>query len=58
MANLYQLLLKDAYNIITEQNKGMITEEQFIAFSEIARHEEHEYYILSEDVLAECNTNS
>lgn len=29
----------------------MITEEQFIAFSETARHEEHEYYILSEDEL-------
>lgn len=52
MANLYQLLpLKDAYKIISGQNKGMITEEQFIAFSEIARHEEHEYYILSEDEL-------
>ena len=52
MSNLYQLLpLKDAYKIISEQNKGMITKEQFIAFSEIARHEEHEYYILSEDEI-------
>lgn len=51
-ANLYQLLpLKDAYKIISKQNKGLITLDEFIAFSEIARHEEHFYYILAKDEL-------
>ena len=41
-ANLYQLLpLKDACKIISKQNKGLITLEEFIAFSEISRHEDH-----------------
>lgn len=51
-ANLYQLLpLKDAYKIISRQNKGLITLDEFIAFSEIARHEKHYYYILAKDEL-------
>lgn len=51
-ANLYQLLpLKDAYKIISKQNKGLITLDEFIAFSEIARHEGHFYYILAKDEL-------
>lgn len=51
-ANLYQLLpLKDAYKIISKQNKGLITLDEFIAFSEIARHENHFYYILAKDEL-------
>lgn len=51
-ANLYQLLpLKDAYKIISRQNKDLITLDEFIAFSEIARHEEHFYYILAKDEL-------
>lgn len=51
-ANLYQLLpLKDAYKIISKQNKGLITLDEFIAFSEIARHEDHFYYILAKDEL-------
>lgn len=51
-ANLYQLLpLKDAYKIISRQNKDLITLDEFIAFSEIARHEDHFYYILAKDEL-------
>ncbi|MDY4586985.1 MAG: SEC-C metal-binding domain-containing protein [Oscillospiraceae bacterium] len=52
MANFYEVLpLKDAYKIIDRHNKGLVSLEQFIAFSEIARHEEHEYFIMSEDEL-------
>lgn len=51
-SNLYQVLpLKDAFNIIESQNKGLITLDEFLAFSEIARHEEHFYYILSKNEL-------
>lgn len=50
--NLYQILsLRDAYKIIDRQNSGLLTMEQFIAFSEIARHENHFYYILAKDEL-------
>lgn len=51
-ANLYEVLpLKDAYKIISRQNKDLITLDEFIAFSEIARHEDHFYYILAKDEL-------
>lgn len=51
-SNLYQVLpLSDAYKIIDSQNSGMITFDEFISFSEIARHEEHYYYILAKDEL-------
>ena len=51
-SNLYQVLpLKDAFKIIESQNKGLITLDEFLAFSEIARHEEHFYYILSKNEL-------
>lgn len=51
-ANLYEVLpLKDAYKIIDRHNSGMITLDEFISFSEIARHEEHYYYILAKDEL-------
>ena len=51
-STFYEILpLKDAYDIISRQNKGMVTFEQFMAFSEIARHEEHNYYILAKDEL-------
>lgn len=43
--------LKDAYKIISKQNKGLITLDEFIAFSEIARHEDHFYCILAKDEL-------
>ena len=51
-SNLYQVLpLKDAFKIIESQNKDLITLDEFLAFSEIARHEEHFYYILSKNEL-------
>lgn len=51
-SNLYQVLpLRDAYKIIDSQNSGLITFDEFISFSEIARHEEHYYYILAKDEL-------
>lgn len=51
-ANLYQVLpLKDSFKIIELQNKDLITMDEFVAFSEIARHENHYYYILSKNEL-------
>lgn len=52
-SNLYEMLpLKDAYKIIKKQNEKLkVTEEDFIAFSEIARHEEHLYFILGNEEL-------
>lgn len=51
-SNLYQVLpLSDAYKIIDSHNSGMITFDEFISFSEIARHEQHYYYILAKDEL-------
>lgn len=52
-SNFYEMLpLKDAYKIIKKQNdKLKLTEEDFIAFSEIARHEEHFYFILGSEDL-------
>mgnify|MGYP000000641199 FL=1 len=50
-SNFYEMLpLKDAYKIIKKQNDELkLTEEDFIAFSEIARHEEHFYFILGSE---------
>ena len=49
-ANLYGIVtLKKVYEIFMTQNPGLITKEQFIAFSEIAQHEDEDYVILSED---------
>ncbi len=51
-ANFYFILpLKDAFEIIERQNKKLVTEEQFAAFAEIARHEEQFYWILGKDEL-------
>ena len=54
-ANLYNILpLEDAFGIINEQNKDLLTKEKFIAFSEIMRHDMPEgrfYYILGVDEL-------
>jgi len=45
--NFYQRLsLKDTYKIIEHQNKGLIKLDEFIAFSETARHEEYSYLFL------------
>lgn len=52
MANLYGIIpLKKAYEIITGQNSSLVTEQEFLAFAEIARHECEDYYILgAEDI--------
>ncbi|WP_275967640.1 YecA family protein [Pseudoflavonifractor phocaeensis] len=52
MANLYGIIpLKKAYEIISEQNPTLVTEQEFLAFAEIARHEVEDYYILgAEDI--------
>ena len=52
MANFYmRLSLKDAFYIFNLHNKGLITKEQFIDFSDIVRHEQHYYYVLGDDEL-------
>ncbi len=52
-SNFYEMLpLKDAYKIIKKQNEKLkLTEEDFIAFSEIVRHEDHFYFILGSEEL-------
>ena len=52
-ANLYGIVpLSIAYDIIHKQAPELVTKEQFLAFSEIARHECEEYRILgAEDVF-------
>lgn len=52
MANLYGIIpLKKAYEIITAQNHSLVTEQEFLAFAEIARHECEDYYILGADEI-------
>ena len=52
LSNYYhRISLKDTYDIINKQNENMLTEEQFLAFSEIARHESHYYFILGYEEL-------
>lgn len=51
-SNFYlRLPLYDAYEIFKSQNSDLATEEQFVAFSEIARHEKHYYFILGDEEL-------
>ncbi len=46
--------LHDAYSIIKRQNGDLISKEDFIAFSEVARHDDgYYYYILGADELYE-----
>ena len=56
-ANLYGIiLLKKLYRIILSQNQNPVSEEQFRAFAEIAKHECEDYYILgSEDLYTDGN---
>lgn len=50
MANLYGVVpLKKAYEIISEQSPSLVTEGEFLAFAEIARHECEDYYILGDE---------
>lgn len=52
MANLYGIVtLRKAYEIISEQNPGLVTKEEFLAFAEVARHECEEYALLGLDEL-------
>lgn len=51
-SNFYELIpLKMAYDIFKKQNGEIVSKEEFIEFSEIARHETHFYYILGDDEL-------
>lgn len=51
-ANLYGIIpLRKLYGIITSQNKSLVTEKEFLAFAEIARHECEDYYILGKSEL-------
>lgn len=52
MANLYGIIpLKKAYEIISGQNPTLVTEQEFLSFSEIARHECEDYFILGAEDL-------
>lgn len=52
MANLYGILpLGKAFEIISAQSPRLVTEETFLAFADIARHECENYYILGMDEL-------
>ncbi len=55
-ANLYGIIpLRKALEIYIKQNE-LVAEEDFAAFAEVARHEEHMYSILGEDDLfSDCN---
>lgn len=59
-SHLYEILpLKEAYKIIVKQNEELnLTEEDFIAISEIARHEEHFYFILGNEELGKNRKKS
>lgn len=51
-ANLYGIIpLSKLYEIITVQNKALVTEAEFLAFAEIAKHENEEFYILGKSDL-------
>ena len=50
MANLYGVIsLKKAYEIISGHSPSLVTEDEFLAFAEIARHECEDYYILGDE---------
>lgn len=50
--NFYQILtIKEGYEIFERQNKGSLTFDKFVEFSDIVRHERHYYYVLGLDEL-------
>ena len=52
MANLYGIIpLHEAKKIIFSLSPKLVTDEEFLAFAEIARHECEGYYILGEDEI-------
>lgn len=58
-SNFYGIItMRKAFEIISKQNDESISEEDFLAFAEIARHENHYYYILSMDELYTDETPS
>ena len=51
-SNLYGVIpLRKLYEIIENQNPGLVTRSEFMAFAQIARHEREGYFILSEGDL-------
>ncbi|MDE6780933.1 MAG: hypothetical protein K2J40_05690, partial [Ruminococcus sp.] len=58
-SNLYDIItMEKAYSIIKSQNLDEFTEENFLAFAEIVRHDEKWYCILSDDEIFENGTES
>ena len=52
LTNLYGAVpLRQVYKIITAQNPKLVTQDEFLAFSEVARHECEDYYLLGLDEL-------
>lgn len=52
MANLYGIIpLHKAKEILFSLSPSLVTEKEFLAFAEIARHECEDYYILGDDEL-------
>lgn len=52
LTNLYGAVpLRQVYKIITAQNPNLVTLDEFLAFSEVARHECEDYYLLGLDEL-------
>ena len=52
MANLYGIIpLRKVFEIIQEQNHNRFTQAELLAFAEIARHEDEDYYILGAEEL-------
>lgn len=52
MSNLYKIVpLSKVKEIILSQNPGLVSDEEFLAFCEVARHENEGYYILAENEL-------
>lgn len=58
-SNLYNIItMEKAYSIIKSQNPDEFTEEDFLAFAEVVRHDEKWYCILSDDEIFENGTES
>lgn len=52
IANLYGILsVRDAFDLLRRYHPRLFTKEAFLAFSQIARHEVADYYILGHDEL-------
>lgn len=52
MANLYGIItLGKAYEIIASQSPRLVTKDEFLAFTDIARHECENYYLLDQEEI-------